>query len=100
MTDYTDTREVPVGGHETQHGRPASWVLVGIIIAAFVAGGFAIIYRQWWLFWLCVGIVVLSVPTGKIIGIMDDTVKLDDSPRALPPTTGVNSAADPGVRLD
>jgi hypothetical protein len=74
-------------------------VLVGIVIAAFCAGGVAIIEHLWWLFWLCAGVVVLSVPAGKIIGIMDDTVTVDSGPRALPPATGPGSAADPGVRL-
>lgn len=74
-------------------------MLVGVIIAAFCAGGVALIVHLWWLFWVCAGIVFVSVPTGKIIGIMNDTVIVDDGPRAIPPRTGPDSAADPGVRL-
>ena len=73
---------------------------MGTIIAAFFAGGMALINQMWWLFWLCAGIVIASVPAGKAIGIMNDTVIIDSGPRALPPRTGRNSAADPGVRLD
>ena len=61
-----------VGGHP--HGRPSSWVLTGAVVVAFLAGGAALILHLWWLFWVCVGVVVLSVPAGKAIGIMDDTV--------------------------
>jgi hypothetical protein len=96
----SDYQERPLGGHQYQHGKPASWVLVAVIIAAFVAGGVAIVTRVWWLFWTCAGIVALSVPAGKIIGIMNDTVLVEEGPRALPPTVGPGSAADPGVRLD
>jgi hypothetical protein len=88
-----------IGGHHYVHGRPASWVLVTAIIAAFLAGGIAIIARQWVLFWVCAGIVVLSVPAGALIGIMHDTV-LDDGPaddRPVAEDTG--SAADPGVKI-
>jgi hypothetical protein len=44
------------------------------MIATFVTGGAAIITHLWWLLWACGAIVVLAVPAGKAIGIMDDTV--------------------------
>jgi hypothetical protein len=68
--------ERAVGGHSSHYGRPRSWILVGVVIAAFCAGGAAIIVHLWPLFWACAGVVVLSVPAGKIIGIMDDTVEV------------------------
>ncbi len=37
-------------------------------------GGLAIIMHTWWLLWASLGVVVLAVPVGKVIGIMDDTV--------------------------
>jgi hypothetical protein len=101
MTDYTRDREQgPIGGHAYRHGRPASWVLVAVIIAAFSVGGVALISHLWWLFWVCAGVVAVSVPAGKVIGIMHDTVVVDSGPRRLPSRVGPNSAADPGVRLD
>ena len=51
-----------------------SWVFVGVVVAAFVAGAFAVVGRIWPLFWVCLGIAVLSVPAGKIVNIMGDTV--------------------------
>lgn len=60
------------GGHP--HGKPASWVLTAIVIVAFLAGGAGLILHIWWLFWVCLGVVVLSIPIGKAIGIMNDTV--------------------------
>lgn len=61
--------------HGQAHGRLRSWLLVGLILAAFVVGGIALIAQTWWLFWVCVGVVVLSVPAGKLVGLMDDTVQ-------------------------
>jgi hypothetical protein len=93
----------PIGGHEHLHGRPASWVLVGVLVAAFIAGGLAIVNHLWWLFWVCLGVTVLSIPAGKIIGIMNDTVVAGDSSLqagqegAVAEDTG--SAVDPGVNL-
>jgi hypothetical protein len=77
-----------IGHRGSPHGKPSSWALVAVIIAAFAAGGVALIIQLWPLFFVCVGIVGLSVPAGKLIGIMDDTVswgssrELDD-PRSL-----------------
>jgi len=93
--------ERPVGGHDHLHGRPVSWVLVGVLIVAFIAGGLAIVNHLWWLFWVCLGVTVLSVPAGKVIGIMNDTVINGDPGRqkgqggTVAEDTG--SAADPGV---
>ncbi len=70
-----------------------------MVIAAFTAGGVAIIARVWWLFLACAVIVVLSVPAGKLIGIMEDTVLVESGPRAMAPAVGPGSAANPGVRL-
>jgi hypothetical protein len=40
-----EDRHVPQGGHP--HGKPASWVLVAMVIAAFTTGGIAIIAHAW-----------------------------------------------------
>lgn len=102
MADVSQTNEPhsAIGGHHYRHGRPVSWVLVGVVIAAFCAGGAAIIEHWWWLFWLGLGIVVLSVPAGMLIGIMKDTVVVEPGPRRRLAAAGRDSAADPGVRLD
>ena len=95
--------ERPVGGHDHLHGRPVSWVLVGVLIVAFTAGGLAIVNHLWWLFWVCLGVTVLSVPAGKVIGIMNDTVINGDPARQKGQGGTVaedaGSAADPGVGL-
>ena len=64
----------PGGG---AHGRIPSWIFVFVVIAAFLVGGIALVADVWWLFWVGVGVVVLSVPAGKIIGVMNDTVEWD-----------------------
>jgi hypothetical protein len=95
--------EQPVGGHEYLHGRPVSWVLVGVLVAAFIAGGLAVVNHLWWLFWVCLGVTVLSVPAGKVIGIMNDTVLAGDpslqtgQEGTVAEDTG--SAVDPGVNV-
>ena len=93
--------ERPIGGHEHLHGRPVSWVLVGVLIVAFIAGGLAIVNHLWRLFWVCLGVTVLSVPAGKVIGIMNDTV-INGDPAQQEGQGGTvagdaGSAADPGV---
>lgn len=55
-------------------GKRSSWGLVGVMIAAFVAGGLALVLHLWVVFWACVAVVVLSIPAGMAIRIMDDTV--------------------------
>lgn len=67
-----------MGGHP--HGKRSSWVLTALVIIAFLAGGTGLIMHFWWLFWVCVGVVVLSVPVGKAIGIMNDTVVWGSTP--------------------
>ena len=93
--------EQPIGGHPHLHGRPVSWVFVAVLIAAFVAGAFAVVYKLWPLFWACLAVTVLSVPAGKIVGIMGDTVLAGD-PSAQTGQEGHvaedhGSAAHPGV---
>jgi hypothetical protein len=65
--------------HGSPHGKPSSWVLIGLVIAAFIIGGVAIITHLWWLFWACVAVIVLAIPSGKMIRIMDDTVSWETS---------------------
>jgi hypothetical protein len=95
--------ETPMGDHENLHGSPASWALVAVLIVAFVAGAFGLVFHVWPLFWVCLGIVVLSVPAGKLIGIMEDTV-LDGDPSAQAGQEGrvaedYGSAVHPGVAV-
>ncbi len=93
--------ERPAGGHPHLHGRPVSWVLVGVLIVAFTAGGLAIVDHLWWLFWVCLGTTVVSVPAGKVIGIMSDTVLTGDpslqAGREGDVAEDAGSAVHPGV---
>ena len=79
-SEQIEYRHVPEGGHP--HGKPASWVLVAVVIAAFTTGGVAIIAHAWWLLWTCTGIIALAIPAGKMVGIMNDTVGGDSTPPA------------------
>jgi hypothetical protein len=79
-SERPEDRHLPETG--SLHGKPSSWMLVAVVTAAFITGGLAIIMHTWWLFWACLGIVVLAVPAGKAIGIMDDTVAWGSTPAA------------------
>ncbi len=92
--------ERPVGEHKYRHGKPSSWTLVGVVLAATIVGGVAIIVRLWPLFWVCVAIFVLSVPAGKIIGIMNDTSAVEGPVDEYnPPAEEQGTVARPGVRM-
>ncbi len=55
------------------HGRPVSWVAVTLIMAGFLAGGFALIFGPTWVvFWIGVGLAVVGALTGLATNIMDD----------------------------
>jgi hypothetical protein len=55
------------------HGRAVSWTVVGIIVAAFLAGGAALVWGPtWWLFWVSAGAAVLGGLIGLATGIFDD----------------------------
>lgn len=71
----------PEGGHP--HGKPSSWVVVAFVVAAFAVGGLSMITHTWW---TCAGIVVLSVPAGKAVGIMNDTISWGSTPAAVKPS--------------
>jgi hypothetical protein len=63
----------------SHRGKPASWVLVAVMLAAFLAGGIALITHTYWLLWTCAAVFVLGIPVGKAIGIMADTVEWGSS---------------------
>jgi len=55
------------------HGRAVSWTAVGIIMAAFLAGGAALVWGPtWWLFWVSGGVAVLGALVALGTGIFDD----------------------------
>jgi hypothetical protein len=103
VNDYANGQafrmERPVGEHKHRHGRPSSWALVGVIVLAFIVGAFAIVFKLWPLFWVCVGVFVLSVPAGKVMGIMNDTVGVEELLDEIQPAADKGSRANPGVRV-
>ena len=61
----------PSGG--PHHGRPVSWVAVGIMMAGFLVGGFGLILGPtWWLFWVGVGMVVVGGLLALATNIFND----------------------------
>jgi hypothetical protein len=51
-----------------RRGKLSSGVLVAVIIAAFMAGGIAMMVQEWWLFWLSAGAVIASAAGWLIKG--------------------------------
>jgi hypothetical protein len=64
----------PISARGRPHGRMSSWILVTAVLVAFICGGIAMVVHAWGLFWICLAVIVLSVPVGRLIGIMDDTM--------------------------
>jgi hypothetical protein len=52
-----------------RHGMP--WIL-GPVIVAFMAGGGAIASDNWWLFWLSVGVILVSAPANWVIRVVEE----------------------------
>ena len=67
--------QVPSGGCSHRYGKPASVLLVAVIVVAFVGGAFAVLDEAWPLFWLCLAVLVLSVPASRLIGFVRDAVQ-------------------------
>jgi hypothetical protein len=53
-------------------GRPVSWVAVSMILVGFVAGGLALVFGIWWLFWVSLGFAALGALVALSTGIFDD----------------------------
>lgn len=64
----------PISDRGNPHGRVSSWIFVGTVIATFALGGLAIILNAWWLLAICMTMLVLAIPAGRMIHIMSDTV--------------------------
>lgn len=59
--------------HESFHGRPVSWVAVGIIVIGFVIGGLAFASPPtWWLVYTGGGIALLGFIVGGFARMNDD----------------------------
>jgi hypothetical protein len=56
-----------------------------VVTAAAVTGGISIITHAWVLLWACIAIVVVAIPAGKMIGIMEDTVDWGSTPASPQP---------------
>ena len=70
--------ESPLGhaaalAHESFHGRPASWVAVGIIVVGFVIGGLAFASPPtWWLVYTGGGIALLGFIVAGFARVTED----------------------------
>ena len=64
------------GGHGASMG---SWVACFVIIAGFIIGGVALIYWNWPVFWVGVGVVVVGCVIAKAVNIMEDVTEYGGS---------------------
>jgi len=56
------------------HGKAKSWAVVTTAFLAFAVGGVALVLHAWVLLWVCVAVIVLMIPAGIAVRIMEDTV--------------------------
>ena len=93
--------EQPIGGCSHRYGKPASALLVTVIIVAFVGGAFAVLDEAWPLFWVGLAVLVLSVPASRLIGLVRDAVRAGSLPGLLnrrgPITPAFGSVLPAGV---
>jgi len=82
MDDPTPQRSS--SDHGRRHGRPRSWFYVGVFLLFFAAGGVALVVNAPALFWVCLAALILLVPIGKMIGVMDDTMTSPADPEQRP----------------
>jgi hypothetical protein len=91
----------PIGGCSHRYGKPASALLVAVIVVAFVGGAFAVLDEAWPLFWVGLAVLVLSVPASRLIGLVRDAVQAGSLPgppnRGGPITPAFGSALHTGV---
>ena len=66
------TQNAGGGGHGASM---KSWVASAVIVAGFIVGGIAIIYWNWPMFWVGVGVAVLGVIMGAFSGIMEEVTE-------------------------
>lgn len=91
----------PIGGCSHRSGKPASVLLVAVIVVAFVGGAFAVLDEAWPLFWVGLAVLVLSVPASRLIGLVRDAARAGSLPglpnRGGPITPAFGSALPAGI---
>jgi hypothetical protein len=91
----------PIGRCSHRYGKPASVLLVAVIVVAFVGGAFAVLDEAWPLFWVGLAVLVLSVPASRLIGLVRDAVQAGSLPglpnRGGPITPAFGSVLPAGV---
>ena len=61
-----------VGGHGAKLG---SWLACLVMLIGVVVGGIALVYWNWTVFWVGVGVFVLGMIFARLVNIMDDVTE-------------------------
>jgi fatty acid desaturase len=61
-----------IGGHGAKLG---SWLACLVMLIGFVAGGIAIVFWNWTVFWIGVGVFVVGGIMARAVRIMDDVTE-------------------------
>jgi hypothetical protein len=75
------------GGHGASMG---SWTACLVIIAGFIIGGVALIYWNWPVFWVGVGVTVVGCVIARAVNIMDDVTEYGAGASASDPASSVH----------
>ena len=61
-----------LGGHGAKIG---SWLACLVMLVGVVVGGIALVYWNWTVFWVGVGVFVLGMIFARLVNIMDDVTE-------------------------
>lgn len=70
MTSHQNQSHTSHAAHADHGSTPAAWAAVVIITVAFIVGTLAVVWANWVLFWVAVGMVVLGGIVGKVMSMM------------------------------
>ena len=60
------------GGHGAKLG---SWIVCLVMLIGVVVGGVALVYWNWTVFWIGVGVFILGMIFARVVRIMDDVTE-------------------------
>ncbi len=67
----TETAHLPAAAPPTNHGRtPAAWVTVSVVVLGGLLSSAAVVVALPWLFWVGIGVIVISVVLGQVLRML------------------------------
>lgn len=90
-----DDLSIAEHGHDGHiKGRPISWVVVGLVIGGFIAGGIGMIIGQAWLFITGLSVVAVATILGGLTHAMADVTARVEAKARKAAEAAVSAASD------